>query len=242
MTIITTKALKKAKNNYKKNYQDLDDLTSLQKHVYAFGEFDKNGKMVFSTTSIANRVRKQGEKSPLLVGLLVNFFNATNARKCPFGNSTFAANSKKDFGDFLHLGTFRLFNKDGSFSEEGFKEVFGDQQSISQSELLAKLKIKNDFLPYENDTGRNANSFFSNSTFQKFSIKQAWKEVFVLLCHDWQPTTKDASEYEPVVDLKLIKLFYENSLLAFELATVLELPRSKESVIELEALSTAPQC
>ncbi len=45
------------------------ELSPLQKHVYAFGRFDENQNIIYSSATIADRLNEHHEPYSILVGL-----------------------------------------------------------------------------------------------------------------------------------------------------------------------------
>lgn len=241
MSIISSQIRQQAQSNYQEKYGTLPTLSALQLHVLAFGEINKKGELVYSMTSIKKTVGQHGETSPNLVGFMVNAFNAIHTNQCPFGNNLFSKANQTEFKQALHLGTFRLYDEKGNFNKQAWQQVVNQQPSLSLTELMTKLKAFQKVSKPNKDNGRNAIGFFRSSTMQTMAADKAWQEVFSLLCHDWQPKADNKEKLEPVVDSELVELFFENSLLALEVASLLDLPKKQPEAIEVQQSEQASQ-
>jgi hypothetical protein len=206
------------------------DTTPLAKHVARFAE---NG--FFSPSTVGDGLKKIHADKAGAKGYAIAVFNASHSGNvvCPFGHTEFKSHETKGYAKYLHLGTTRIWNSDGTFNEdrwEQFKEAvtsFTEHEVpiVKKSSLTNYLKqcYKND--PQEATTGRNANSWFSSATMQSFAANAAWDEVYERLSCGWYPNSK--GDLDPYITLDLIKLFFEDSEAAFAKAETQELPAQK---------------
>jgi len=89
---------------------------------------------------------------------------------------------------------------------------------VPHSKLKAYLARCYEEDPQDSITGRNANSWFSSKRVQGFASNAAWDETFDRLTCGWQTVAGHPKELEPFIDLSLARLFFEDSVSAFQKA------------------------
>src|SRR5689334_1550686 len=97
-----------------------EPVSSLERHVLAF--LDQN--YVFSGTTVKEGLDAMHSLLTWLKGPLIAGFNATHGSEnhvCPAFSAEFVKD-KNGFARFLHLGTTRIWNADGSINEERMNE------------------------------------------------------------------------------------------------------------------------
>ena len=210
----------------------IQDEPPLGRHV---ARFARDG--FFSPATVKDGLEKLHSVSAKVKGTLISGFNSAHSGHvfCPFRPAEFKADAITGYAKFLHLGTTRIWNKDGSVNEERWQKLVdfvqenqGPQQSkfLTKSTLMKYLQfcLVND--PQESDTARNSRDWFSFSAIQSMSAKLAWNEVFDRLACGWiyVEATRD---FDPLIRLDLVRLFFENSVEAFQLAETEALPALK---------------
>lgn len=205
--------------------------TALDNHVLRFEDENKN----FSSQTVTEGLEKIHSSNAQAKGTMISGFNATHSSNniiCPAMSGNFTPDKEKGYAKFLHLGTTRIWNADGSINEERWQKFFintvteeNGSQVVTWSNLTKYLQYCYDNDPQENNTGRNTNAFFSSKPMQGFAASSAWQEVFDRLACGW--TLKDNGEYESFMSLEKIREFFENSELAFQEAETQALPIPK---------------
>jgi len=227
---ISDDLIAKAKNIVSNDHEGYADLSPLQKHVYAFGKLTEDGQLIYNYSTIAERLAQHKENYSTLVGCAVFTFNAVHSGQCPYGSARFSQAGQNDFGVSLHLGTLRLYSSLGTFSE-GLWEAFADNhEEISLTYLNTYLAEKNNEYPEEQTTGRNTHSFFSSRYAQETAGSKAWGEVFKILASDWEEGMD--GQFTPLVDARLLKLFFEDTLACLHIAKSLDLPVPQPTLAE----------
>ena len=207
---------------------------SLKKHVSRFLGADS----FFSPKTVAGGLAKIHGASTTLKGALISEFNRAHAAHnlCPFGATQFVADETKVFADYLHLGTTRIWKKDGTVDEARWQQLVAfvtKDQDPQKEHVLTKTVLKAylqhclEHDPQELDTGRNTDSLMSSQLIQAKAASSAWDEVFDRLTCGWD-------EDEPWIDLALIRLFFEDSEKAFQKAESQELPIPKPVIGNLK--------
>lgn len=203
-------------------------MTPLEAHVWAFGKTD-GSTTKYSADTISQVLGQHGEAHPDLVGAAVHAFNAIHSGYSLFGETPYTT---ADFANSLHLGTLRLYQPDGSFSEVMWNSFVSalpaDQDYVSQSQLLTYLAQQTSALPEQTDTGRHASNFIEKHI-QINAGSAAWKELFKILACDWIPTSDGADDAESVIATDLLKYFFVNSTLALQFAKANGIPVPKPS-------------
>ncbi len=226
---ITERMIIDARQKVESEDKNYATLSALEKHVAAFGKTRGEHSVSYSASDIDTRLRQHGENHSTVVGRAIFSFNAVHSGSWPYGNVAFSCPKQTDYGASLHLGTLRFYKKDGSFNQNNWDEFAIGMESISESTLVAYLSGKNNVLPDEADTGRNANSFFASRSLQQTAGSTAWHEAFKILACDWTVDEK-TNDLEPSVDAVLLELFFKDTLTCLELAKKLELPVAQPSL------------
>lgn len=215
-----------------KRYPEFPNLSSLDRHVLAFGQRTPNneGKQetTYSTDTIAAPLKAHGEKKPNMSGFFVNAFNGAVSGQCPLGKHHFSTEGQTYFGNNFHLGTFRLYQTDGSFDEAEWLKIathLAKNGMIVLSDLLASLNSNVKIASSQSGTGRHSDCTRPKAV-QITSSEIAWKEVFTILASHWVPSPKD-EKLEPAVDTDMLMYFFKDTLVCFELANQLGLPQAK---------------
>ena len=220
-------------NEVKTEIHNAENLNPLAQHVRRFT--DKNG--FFSAQTVGDGLKRLHSNYPHLKGKAIAEFNNVHSGGCPFFPRQFAKDPKTGYAKYLHLGTMRIWTVDGTIDEEHwaqFVSAVTQGQEQNETKIVTKSAVKayldecykND--PQEETTGRNSNSIFSSSKVQSVAAIQAWKEVFDRLACGWVFNKQD-NEYEPYINLDLVRLFFEDSDRAFEKAEKGELPKATAS-------------
>jgi len=223
-----------------------DILPALGKHVQPFT--DDNGN--FSPTTVGNGLQQMHGSQTCAKGTVISTFNATHASDnivCPVTGARFVADPQTGYAKNLHLGTTRVWNANGGINEERWdmlvEYVTAGQSSENKIMTLSKLKAYllkcyNDD-PHELTTGRNNNSLFSSKIVQGFAATAAWDEVYDRLTCGWAQVDDKPTELEPYITLDIVRLFFEDSKKAFQLAECGKLPVKKpELEVEEKQVST----
>lgn len=209
--------------------------SALDKHVSRFADKNQN----YSPTTVAEGLAKINGNQTLIKGTLIATFNATHASDnlvCPVTHGHFVPDKDTGYAKNLHMGTTRIWNIDGSVNEERWKQFVEfvtagqnehEEKIVTQSQLKKYLKQC-----YENDeqefnSGRNTHRLFSSKSAQRFAAIAAWDEVFDRLTCGWRPVEHKCNEFEPYINLSLIREFFEDSAAAFKRAEEKELPVAK---------------
>jgi len=229
-TLEITSAIEQHRNQR----QEPTSLTPLQKHILIFGDLGADNTLRFSADSIAGRLEKHGESNPQLVGSAVFIFNSTVAGQCPCSGNIFSKNGDDSFGSKLHLGTFRVYNPDGSVNPENLdyllQHLADDEGYISESKLIKSLGEYTKKAPHDMSTGRHPGFFgkTASTNFQLFAIEKAYSEVFKILACKW---TSDTTVAESCIHADLLRLFFEDAPLCMQVALDLKLPQQQSSEI-----------
>lgn len=189
------------------------NLTALEKHVLAFGKLNpKTNKVEFDVLTTAFALRNMGEPLWPVIGFFVALGSKLQAGKCPIGTA------ELDTKKALHLGTSRLWDKDGKFDEARWFTMFACLESstlISQSQWnqnVAEL-VAND--QPESGTNRKVDDGFIHSRETQIdTAKREAKEMFKLLGR------KEGNDL--VMPLWLIKLYFEDTRAALMAARALK--------------------
>lgn len=204
----------------------------LAKHVCPFA---KNG--FFSPATVRSGLDKiHSDKAELKANFIAGFNSAHSGNwTCPFGETQFKADLIEGYSKYLHLGTTRIWNSDGTFNVERwqqFENAVASEMIESQIFVVTKTAV-NRYLtdcyhkdPQESSTGRNAHSWFSSGFIQSTAAIAAWDEVFKRLACGWIFNESDNS-FDPYIDLDLVCLFFEDTGAAFKRAESRDLPVPK---------------
>jgi hypothetical protein len=214
-------------------------LSALEKHVFPF--LDNN--RTFSPATITAELNKMHASGAGIKGLLIAAFNANHGKSgvCPVLKAQFAAD-KNQFARFLHLGTTRVWNADGSVNEENWTKFIAyiaqvqnnNTSYLAKSTLLSYLqKCYNEDKP-DNTTGRNANAFFSLGKAQAGAGSAAWNEVFDRLTGKW--IVGSNGKAEPCLTIEDTRSFFEDSAVVFLKAECGLLPIAKPRIEDIPAV------
>ncbi len=208
--------------------------TSLDKHV---SRFSRSG--FFGPATVASGLTKIHSSRPGLKGFAIAAFNSGHAGNlCPFFTTAFKADETIGFAKFLHLGTTRIWNKDGSVNEERWTQFvdfvtegqeFREQKFATKRAVLNYLQHCYETHPQESDTARNTSSFLSFSTIQVTAAQKAWDEVYDRLTCGWIYDVT-AQDYDCYIHLDLARLFFDDSTAAFQQAETKALPVAKPAM------------
>lgn len=202
------------------------ELTALQKHVLAFGKLNsKTHKVEFDAITTMFALRNMGEPLWPVIGFFVALGSKLQAGKCPIGTA------ELDTKKALHLGTSRLWDKDGNFDEVRWNRMFGDLKSsapISQSkwnETVTNL-VKDD--QPETNTNREVGDGYIHSKKTQISTAQREaKEMFKLLGR------KEGDDL--VMPACLIKLYFEDTRAALMAVRTLKAESQKKISVQTSA-------
>lgn len=211
----------------------------LDNHAALFINDDKT----FSPSTVTHGLEEIHDDNgiPFITGTAISAFNAEHANEslCPVISGKFAPDPKTGYAKFLHLGTTRVWNPDGTINEERWKKLVayvteGQAQDAEQYATLSRLKsylaicAKED--PQEPDTGRKANSFFSSKDLQCLAAVKAWEKTYERLACGWKPKADNPKELEPYLTLPVLREFFENSKQVFQKSKTGELPIVKPAI------------
>lgn len=198
-----------------KSLQESSD--ALAKHVSLFAQ---DG--FFSPSTVSTGLKLLHSSNTYLKGKAIAGFNSGHGGHCPFGTTEF-----KEYAPFLHMGTTRIWKKDGTIDETRWDQLV---QLASCEHDCGSILLKSKLMDYldhcfkvdlsEIDTGRKADSIFSSASVQRTAAVEAWKEVYNLIASG---SIKD----DPYITLDQARLFFEDSGKAFEPAKTGELPVKK---------------
>lgn len=211
---------------------DEQKFSSLERHVFLFLDKEKS----FSPSTVTAELDKMHGSSAWLKGRMIATFNATHGSDnvmLPSCMAKFVPDGKNKYARFLHLGTMRVWEKDGTVNQERLekatKAVAVDHKECKEKIVsLHKLKeylgecYKQD--KQEKDTGRNTSAFFSSATAQAFAATAAWDEVFDRLACGW---VKHGNDLEPYLTESVFRDFFIDSPVAFLKAECGLLPAAK---------------
>ena len=202
-------------------------VTSLERHVLLFLDENKT----FSPATVTAGLTLLHSHQPGMKGPLIATFNATHGSNnvvCPALSAQFIKD-KNGYARFLHLGTTRIWNADGTINEDRlnqFKTAVTAGQDASQkivtlSQLNAYLAqcLATDPATSENGSGRNADAKFGLSSkklrenAQASAATSAWSEVFDRLACGWIKNSSGA--LEPYMTLEITEEFFRDSPRAF---------------------------
>src|SRR5690348_3333820 len=93
-------------------------LTAMDKHVKRFVNEDWS----YDPKSVAKGLEDVHADYPLVKGVAISTFNASHVSKCPAMSGSFVPDEKTGYAKFLHMGTTRIWNEDGSVDEAKWKE------------------------------------------------------------------------------------------------------------------------
>jgi len=210
------------------------DKSALEKHVSRF--VGRDG--FFSPSTVTDGLDKIHSKGALIKGPLIAIFNSSHSgSKCPFLATEFKKDERSGYAKYLHLGTTRIWNSDGSINEERWQQfcifILKDHPDgkifVTKSKMQAYLEHCKTTDPQEFETGRNTSALFSSASAQVFAATSAWDEVYERLTCGWVHNEL-LHDNEPYIDLDLIRLFFEDSNAAFLRAELRELPVAKPVV------------
>jgi hypothetical protein len=222
------------------------ELSSLEKHVYLFLDKDK----VFNSTTIAAALTKMHGSASTAKGRMIALFNASHGSGniiCPAMKATFSKDAN-GYARFLHLGTTRIWNADGSFNAARWQDLVSftnlkqnDAGILTLSQLKAYLTTRLATDQPDPNSGRNTNAFFSSKRVQAFAATAAWDEVFDRLACGWKAIEGKSNQWEPYLTLEILKEFFEDSPRAFlraecGLLPVLK-PKANEKIILASKIS-----
>lgn len=211
-----------------------DMQTALARHVARFCH--ENGD--FSPTTVQEGLDTIHGTATKAKGVAIATFNASHCSGSvwPHTHGKFEKRANTQYGDFLHMGTARIWDADGTINEERWDRfsqfvTAGQQPDAEKIVLLSKLKeylakCYNEDAP-DNATGRNANAWFSSKYVQGTAATTAWDEVFNRLACGWTPLENNQHDFEPYMTLELVREFFESSMTAFQKAEAGELPVAK---------------
>ena len=195
------------------------DKSALEKHVSRFVSPDS----FFSPTTVADGLEKIHSRGPVIKGVLIASFNSSHAgNACPFLRAKFESDPIRGYAKYLHLGTTRIWNQDGTINQERWRQFvdFVLDTPIEGHVVVTKSKMK-DYLDLcktidseEPHTGRHARGLFSSQKAQVYAAISAWDEVYDRLTCGWL-YNEALRDYEPYIHLDLIRLFFEDSEKAF---------------------------
>lgn len=162
------------------------EMTALQLHVLPFAEKElPNGDLVYTGSSIANRLAKAGSMGSTAKGPIISMFNATHSgARCPFSRGVLPNN--QSIAQSLHLGTTRIWDENGHVNEKRFNAFV--RACVSEHPeyglIFTPKNIKAYLLdcsrkdPIQENTGRNTLSTFSSRFVQEMAADKAWDELF----------------------------------------------------------------
>ena len=192
----------------------------LHKHVYLFLEPNGQTYSVKSVTAGLELLRsnKASEK-----GAAFSAFHATHASGgvCPVLTAEFKKHDANGYGNFLHLGTTRIYKADGQLDEKRWEEfekyvTQGQNEEpkiVVKSKLFEYLNKKND-VP-EEKTGRHTLfqrlPFLSALSPQKSMAINAWNEIFDRLASGWELIPGTNGEYEPSLTRDDVRLLFADT-------------------------------
>ncbi len=224
-------------------------VTALEKHILPFLDTEKQ----FSPATVASILRAMHGSQPDLKGNVIAMFNATHAsnnRMCP----AFSGYFKKDennYARFLHLGTTRIWNPDGTINEERMKAFKAFVTEGRADHIVTSQKLK-DYLAHcfakdpevtENGNRRNANGWFfltnkkMRASFQANAAVAGWNEVFDRLACGHDESGK------PYLTWDIVEDFLRDSPKVFLMAACGLLPKvakevqqTAEATLQLKAM------
>lgn len=216
----------------------LNQDSALKKHVARFCLANND----FTPQSVSAGLNVIHGTGTTLKGAVISSFNATHSSSnivCPVTGARFEADEKTGYAKFLHMGTTRIWNADGSINEDRWKlfvdfvtegQEANDEKIVTKSRLKAYLtKCYNDD-PVDLSTGRNTNSWFSSKYVQGSAASAGWDEVFDRLACGWKQVPDHPTQFEPCLTLAIIREFFEDSVAAFQKAEDRVLPAAKPSM------------
>lgn len=196
--------------------------------------FTKNG--FFSPSTVSSGLKKIHSENTTMKGGAIAVFNSTHSGNwmCPFGKTEFIADETNGYAKYLHLGTTRIWNRDGTINEDRWNQFVEKATSQNEDEIFIVTKDTLDSYlsycyhndPQELDTARNSNSWFSSGTIQSTAASAAWKEVYDRLTCGWIYDEKN-KVYDPYITLDRIRLFFVDTGEAFKEAMDNILPAEK---------------
>ncbi|MBA3660540.1 MAG: hypothetical protein H0W64_02315 [Gammaproteobacteria bacterium] len=213
-------------------------LSALGKHPVPFS----NGDTSYSPQTVAEGLKKAHGVHATIKGTIIATFNATHASKqwtCPVSKGNFKPDEKNGYAHHLHMGTTRIWNADGSINEERWDKFVAavtagqdeaKEKIVTLSALKNYLKVCYDQDEQDLNSGRNTHALFSSKKVQGFAATAAWDEVYDRLTCGWKPINSQSLVLEPYITLSLIRLFFEDSIVAFKKAEEGELPIPKPYV------------
>ncbi|GEM_PF-2155745 len=213
-------------------------LSSLEKHLYLFLDKDK----IFNSETIAAALNIMHSTHSKAKGRMIALFNASHGSEnvvCPVMHALFEKD-KNGYARFLHLGTTRIWNADGTINEDKWQNLeafIKSKQNDSNYLTLSTLKeyLKRCLASDQPDphSGRNAFSLFSSKSTQSLAATAAWDEVFDRLACGWSLVEGKSDQIEPYITLDVVKEFFTDSPRAFLIAECGLLPVPKPQMNNL---------
>jgi hypothetical protein len=200
-------------------------------HVQPCSDAEQN----FSPATVTVALNKMHSSSASTKGYVIALFNASHSSDniiCPVTQGRFVWDEKTQYGKYLHLGTTRILDKDGSINEINWLKFVNATAILHQGVLIVPKSKLNAYLSYcyyndpqDSTTGRNSNALFSSKYIQGTATSAAWTELYDRLTCGWIGN-------DPHITLALIREFFEDSRKAYKHAEDGLLPIAKPTYVE----------
>ncbi|MHB1948670.1 MAG: hypothetical protein ACYCQI_11225 [Gammaproteobacteria bacterium] len=220
--------------------EESKDMTSLEKHVFMFMDKEKT----FSPSTVTAGLNRMHGVQADMKGRFISLFNASHGSDnivCPELSAQFTKD-KNGYARFLHLGTTRIWNADGTINQARW-EQFINYIKVEKEEkepilTLSKLKsylaecVRKD--PQDPTTHRNSNAFFSSKYVQHLAATAAWDEVFNRLACGWKEVPGKPGTFEAYLSYEVTQEFFTDSPRAFLRAecNLLPVPKPEPEIVD----------
>lgn len=239
----TTLSYEERLNKY---LSESEGLSPLEKHLFLFLDKDKT----FSPITVSTELTLMRGHMAKIKGMIISGFNASHGSNssCPVMSAIFNKD-QDDYARFLHLGTTRCWNADGSINEDRYRQFITTVtagKTNSHGEPVVTLSRLKQYLsdclekdPEEQTSHRRTFGFFPSISkcTQAFAATAAWDEVFDRLACGWLPVDGKPTELEPYLSLQVTKEFFYDSPRAFLRAECGLLPIEKPAVVNTPVAS-----
>jgi hypothetical protein len=223
----------RVQENRLKAYPKTAGLNALQLHVFAFGKFVGN-QVCFDSNSVYQGLSGFDFKHQRLVSLGISAGSKAHAGQSIF--STGVLDNTKS----LHLGTGRFFKDDGTFDEVRWNDFLArvDSQNgyVSHTAWRRVIAEFTKIDPEEHHTNRNVQAFPRSAKLQAKTGTAEGNAMFNVITTHVKVNQGVTEQY---TDLRLLRLFFENTGVALDIAREFGLPATLETTQQLTANDTS---
>lgn len=204
-------------------YPEIAGLSALELHVFAFGKM-AGGKVGFDSNTVYRGLSGFNFKHQRLVSLGISAGSKAHAGQSIFSTGVL------DIPKSLHLGTGRFFKDDGAFDEVRWNDFLAKVESqdgyVSHSTWRRVIAEFTKTDPEERHTNRNIRAFPRSAKLQAKTGTAEGNAMFNVITTHVIVNQGVAEQY---TDIRLLRLFFENTGVALEIAKAYGLPATLES-------------